>query len=58
MVCTWPRFEKEAKSNSEMGYYELIGHVFIRAWPRLHAFATNSDWFIDLSVSVLIGQSD
>ena len=33
-------------------------HVFSRAWRRLHAFASNSDWFIALFTSVVIGQSN
>ena len=33
-------------------------YAFSRAWRQLHVFATSSDWFIGLSVSVVIGQSD
>ena len=33
-------------------------HVFSRAWCRLHAFASNSDWFIALFMCVVIGQSN
>ena len=33
-------------------------HVFSRAWRRLHVFALNSDWFIALFASVVIGQSN
>ena len=33
-------------------------HVFSRAWPRLHVFALNSDWFIVLFARVVIGQSN
>ena len=32
--------------------------AFSRAWRRLHAFALSSDWFIGLSASLVIGQSD
>ena len=33
-------------------------HAFSRALRRLHVFAWNSDWFIALFASVVIGQSD
>ena len=33
-------------------------HAFSRAWRRLHVFASNSDWFIALFTSVVIGQSN
>ena len=33
-------------------------HAFSRAWRRLHVFATSSDWFIGLSASLVIGQSN
>ena len=33
-------------------------HAFSRTWRRLHVFALSSDWFIGLSTSVVIGQSD
>ena len=33
-------------------------HVFSRSWWRLHVFASSSDWFIGLSASVVIGQSN
>ena len=33
-------------------------YAFSCAWRRLHVFAWNSDWFIGLSASVLIGQSN
>ena len=33
-------------------------HAFSRAWRRLHLFASISDWFIELSASVVIGQSN
>ena len=29
MVCTWPRFEKEVKSNSEMVYFSLAQRVLV-----------------------------
>ena len=32
--------------------------LFSRAWRRLHVFASNSDWFITLFASVVIGQSN
>ena len=32
-------------------------HAFSRAWPQLHVFASNSDWFIALFTSVAFGQS-
>ena len=35
----------------------FLGRVS-RAWRRVHVFASSSDWFIGLSVSVVIGQSD
>ena len=33
-------------------------NAFSRAWRRLHVPASSSDWFIGLSASVVIGQSD
>ena len=33
-------------------------HAFSRAWRRLHAFASNSDWFIAFFTCVVIGQSN
>ena len=33
-------------------------HAFSRAWRRLHAFASNSDWFVTLFLSVVTGQSN
>ena len=33
-------------------------HAFSRAWRRSHIFASRSDWFIGLSASVVIGQSN
>ena len=33
-------------------------YAFSRAWRRLHVFASSSDWFIGLSASLVIGQSD
>ena len=33
-------------------------HAFSRAWRRLHAFTSNSDWSIVLFTCVLIGQSN
>ena len=33
-------------------------HVFSRAWHRLHVFALDSDWFIALFASVVIGQNN
>ena len=33
-------------------------HAFSRAWRRLQVFASSSDWFIGLSASVVIGQSN
>ena len=35
--------------------YDLI--AFSRAWRQLHVFASSSKWFIELSASVVIGQS-
>ena len=32
--------------------------VFSRAWRRLHVITSNSDWFTELSASVVIGQSN
>ena len=32
-------------------------YAFSRAWPRLRAFASNSDWLIALFVDVMIGYS-
>ena len=31
-------------------------HAFSRAWRRLHVSASNSDWFVALFPSVVIGQ--
>ena len=33
-------------------------HVFSRAWRRLHVSALRSDWYIGLSASIVVGQSD
>ena len=33
-------------------------HAFSRPWRRLHIFSLSSDWFIGLSRSVVIGQSN
>ena len=33
-------------------------HAFSRAFHRLHVFASNSDWYIALFPSVVIGQSN
>ena len=33
-------------------------HAFSRAWRKLHAFVSNSDWSIALFTSVVIGQSN
>ena len=33
-------------------------HAFFRAWRLRHVFASSSDWFIGLSASVVIGQSN
>ena len=33
-------------------------HAFSLAWRRLHAFVLSSDWFIELTASVVIGQND
>ena len=33
-------------------------YAFSRAWHRLHVFASNSDWFIALFQSVVIGQDN
>ena len=33
-------------------------HAFSRAWCRFHEFASNSDWFIPLFTSVVIGQNN
>ena len=35
-----------------------FSHAFSRAWRRLHVFTLSSDWFIGLSPSVVIGQSN
>ena len=32
-------------------------HTFSYSWHQRHVFASNSDWFIELSVSVVIHQS-
>ena len=32
-------------------------HVFSRTWRGLHVFASSSDWCIELSACVVIGQS-
>ena len=40
---------------SIVGYSDLLARIF-RTWRRQHVFA--SDWFIGLSVSVVIGHSD
>ena len=53
------------------GLYSVIGsqnsrhlpivprsHAFSRAWRLSHVFALNSDWFIALFASVMIGQSN
>ena len=37
---------------------KTCSHSFSRAWHRLHVFASSSDWFIGLSVSAVIGQSN
>ena len=33
-------------------------YAFSRVWRRLHVFALSSDWFIGLSASAVIGQSN
>ena len=33
-------------------------HALSRAWHRFHVFASSSDWFIERTASVAIGQSD
>ena len=35
-----------------------FSHAFSLAWHRVHVFASSSDWFIGLSASVVIGQSN
>ena len=32
-------------------------HAFSRAWRRLHGSASSSDWFIELSASLVIEQT-
>ena len=44
--------QSEVKPKPIMTY----SHAFSRACCRLHVFALNSDWFVGLSSSVLIGQ--
>ena len=43
-------FRSKTKTNRD-------SHAFSRAWRRQHIFVSNSDWFIGLSTSVVIGQS-
>ena len=33
-------------------------HTFSRAWRRLHVFALSPDWFIELTVSIVIDQNN
>ena len=35
-----------------------FSHAFSRAWRQLRVFASNSDWFIALFTSVVIGQGN
>ena len=46
--------ESEVKPKPIVTYSQ----AFSRAWQLLNVFASNSDWLIGLSVSVVIGQSD
>ena len=60
LLCDWltklaPLFQpmrSKTKTNRE-----LHARAFSRAWRRLHVITSNSDWFTELSVSLVIGQS-
>ena len=45
-------------NQSEVKPIVTCSHAFSRAWRRPHVFASSPDWFVELSVSVMIGQSD
>ena len=54
------KFLRRFLDQSELKPKRIVtcSHAFSRAWRRLHVFASSSDWFIGLSASVVIGQSD
>ena len=62
-LCDWLKISHQFLNQSEVKskpIVTLLARVFPRSVPdhSLHAFAFTSDWFIRLSASVVIGQSN
>ena len=60
MLCDWLKnfapLSQPIRSKTQPNR-DLLVTVF-RAWLRLHVFTSSCVWFIGLSVSLVIGQSD
>ena len=54
VLCDWPKkISRDFLKQSEVKRKPIVSysHEFSRAWRRLRAFASSSDWFIGLSAS-------
>ena len=56
-LCDWCTKFAPKKILNQWETKPKSSHAFFRAWRRLHASASSSDWFIGLFTSVVIGQS-
>ena len=56
----WLNISRHFPNQSKPKPIMTCSFAFSRAWRRLHAFASSSDWFIRLwmSTSLVIGQND
>ena len=57
--CDWLKKSRATfLTNHKLSQHQ--SHAFSRAWEwcRLHVFASSFDWFIGLSASIVIGQSN
>ena len=59
-LCDWLKNSRHFFDQSEAKLKPIVtcSHAFSRAWRKIYAFASSSDWFIALFASVVIGQSN